>query len=144
MSKNDLKREPLERIEADVNAGLTSKQAEERAAKGYANKADDPNEKSALKIVAGNLFTFFNIVLFCIAAVFLTFVIVLKAIGRSDVADSYFGFSKFMFLIPALMNVGMGSFQEIQSLKVIKKLRIVTETKCKIIRDGKNGHNGSR
>ncbi|MBQ7699626.1 MAG: HAD-IC family P-type ATPase [Clostridia bacterium] len=137
MANNTIKREPIERINTDVNVGLTSKQAEERAAKGYANKADDPNEKSALKIIAGNLFTFFNVVLFCIAAVFLTFVIVLKAIGRSDVADSYFGFSKFMFLIPALMNVGMGSFQEIQSLKVIKKLRIVTETKCKILRDGK-------
>lgn len=137
MGKSNLKREPIERITADIKTGLTSRQAEERAAKGYANKADDPNEKSPIKIIAGNLFTFFNVVLFCIAAVFLTFTIILRAIGRADVADSYFGFSKFMFLIPALMNVGMGSFQEIQSLKVIKKLRIVTETKCRLIRDGK-------
>lgn len=137
MSKRELKREPIERVNADINVGLTNEQAAERAAKGYANTATDPNEKSPLKIVAGNLFTFFNIVLFCIAAVFVTFVIILKVIGRSDVADQYFGFSKFMFLIPALMNVGMGSFQEIQSLKVIKRLRIVTETKCRIIREGK-------
>ena len=53
---------------------------------------------------------------------FIVFIIILKAIGRGDVADSYFGFSKFLFVIPALMNVGMGSFQEIQSLKTIKKL----------------------
>ena len=137
MKNTDVKKAPIKRIEPDVNVGLTSAQAEERAEKGYVNKADDPNEKSALKIVTGNLFTFFNIVLFCIAAVFLAFIIVLNIIGRSDVADTYFGFSKFMFLIPALMNVGMGSFQEIQSLKVIKKLRLVTETKCKVIRDGK-------
>ncbi len=129
-------REPIERVEADVSVGLTSAQVKERAQKGYDNKADDPNEKSVLRIITGNLFTFFNIVLFCIAAVFIVFIIILKAIGRGDVADSYFGFSKFLFVIPALMNVGMGSFQEIQSLKTIKKLRLVTETKCRVVRDG--------
>lgn len=136
MAKNSIKREPLQRVEADIKTGLTAEQVNERIAKGYENKADDPNEKSAIKIVLGNLFTFFNIVLISIAFVFLAFIIVLNVIGRSDVADTYFGFSKFIFLIPALMNVGMGSFQEIQSLKVIKKLRLVTETKCKVIRDG--------
>ncbi len=35
------------------------------------------------------------------------------------------------------MNVAMGSFQEIKSLSVIKKLRIVTSTKSRVIRDGK-------
>ena len=137
MKKSDIKREPIERIEADVNVGLSSRQAEERVAKGYGNTATDPNEKSTLGIVAGNLFTFFNVVLFVIAAVFAAFIIVLKAIGKSDIADTYFGISKFMSIIPALMNVGMGSFQEIKSLQVIKKLRIVTETKCRVNRDGR-------
>lgn len=129
-------REPVERINADIGSGLSSAQVDERVRKGYTNTADDPNRKSPVKMVLGNLFTFFNIVLFSIAAVFLIFILILRAIGRADVADQYFGISKFMFLIPALMNVAMGSFQEIKSLNTIKKLRIVTETKCKVIRDG--------
>ena len=116
--------------------GLNAQQVEERIKKGYVNAATDPNEKTTLKILAGNLFTFFNIVLMIIAGVFLAFIIYLNAIGRSDIVDKYFGFTKFIFLIPALMNVAMGTFQEIKSLSVIKKLRIVTSTKSRVIRDG--------
>lgn len=104
--------------------------------KGYVNIAADPNDKSALKILAENLFTFFNVVLFAIAAIFIGLIIYLNIIGRSDVVNQYFGFSKFIFLIPAIMNVGMGTYQQISSLKVIRKLKIVTSTKTKVIRGG--------
>ena len=130
-------RQPIERVAADPQKGLTAKDVQERIDKGYVNIASDPNEKSTAKIIATNLFTFFNTVLFTIALIFIGFMIYLSAIGRSDVVDNYFGFSKFVFLIPAIMNVAMGSFQEIKSLKVIKQLRIVTSTKNKVIRDGK-------
>ena len=103
---------------------------------GFVNHADDPNEKNLLQIIASNSFTFFNIVLFTIASVFIFFIIFLNATGHADVVNDYFGFSKFVFLIPAIMNVVIGSFQEMQSLKVIKKLRIVTETKARVVRDG--------
>lgn len=128
---------PIERICPDFKVGLTEAQVNDRVKKGYINKADDPNEKGTLKIIAGNLFTFFNIVLFSIALLFITVIIYLKAAGYGEIADKYFGFSKFVFLIPAVMNVLMGTYQEIKSLKVIKKLRIVTETKAKVVRDGK-------
>ena len=136
MSKRSTVRQPVERVEAAPDKGLTPAQVKERAGKGWLNIATDPNEKSAGKIILGNLFTFFNIVLLIIACVFIAFMIYLNAIGRSDIVDKYFGFSKFIFLIPAIMNVGMGSFQEIKSLQVIKKLRIVTGTKSKVLRDG--------
>lgn len=136
MSKKAVQREPVERIQTSAEVGLTSEQVAERTKKGYVNIATDPNEKTTLKIIAGNLFTFFNVVLMIIAAVFIFFMIYLNAIGREDIVNKYFGFSKFIFLIPALMNVAMGSFQEIRSLSVIKKLRIVTSTKSRVIRDG--------
>lgn len=129
-------RAPIDRICPDFHRGLTPEQIAERVGKGYVNVADDPNDKSTLKIVAGNLFTFFNVVLFSIALLFIVFIIYLNASGHSGIADQYFGFSKFVFLIPAVMNVAMGSFQEIKSMKVIKKLRIVTESKAKVVRDG--------
>ncbi len=117
--------------------GLTEAEVRERVRCGYDNHTTDPNDKSTIKIIATNLFTFFNIVLFTVALIFIGFIIYLNSIGRSDIVDSYFGISKFVFLLPAIMNVAMGTFQEIKSLKVIKQLRIVTTTKSKVIRDGK-------
>ena len=137
MSKKSIVKQPVERIEAAPDAGLSAQAVEERVQKGHVNIATDPNEKSTLQILFGNLFTFFNVVLISIAAVFLAFMIYLNAIGRTDIVNTYFGFTKFIFLIPAVMNVGMGTFQEIKSLKVIKKLRIVTGTKNKVVRGGK-------
>lgn len=136
MRQKNIQRPPLKRIQADPDKGLTAEEVRERVNKGYLNITTDPNEKSALKIIAANLFTFFNTVLFTIALIFIGFMIYLTSIGRSDIVDTYFGFSKFLFLVPAIMNVAMGSFQEIKSLKVIKRLRIVTSTKSKVVRDG--------
>ncbi len=136
MSKKSVRKPPVARIEAAPETGLTAQQVEERAQKGYVNATVDPNDKSVAKIIAGNLFTFFNCVLMIIAGVFIGFMVYLNAIGRTDIVDSYFGFSKFVFLVPAIMNVGIGSFQEIQSLRVIKKLKIVTSTKSRVVRDG--------
>ena len=139
MRQKNIQRPPLKRIQADPDKGLTAEEVRERVNKGYLNIATDPNEKSALKIIAANLFTFFNTVLFTIALIFIGFMIYLTSIGRSDIVDTYFGFSKFLkflFFFPSIMNVAMGSFQEIKSLKVIKRLRIVTSTKSKVVRDG--------
>lgn len=136
MSKKKIQRQPIERIEASPDTGLSNAAVEERVKKGYVNVATDPNEKTTLKIIVGNLFTFFNTVLLIIALILIGMIIYLNSIGRSDIVDSHFGFSKFVFLIPAVMNVAMGSFQEIKSLNVIKKLKIVTGTKSRVIRDG--------
>lgn len=136
MKKQCSQHPPIDRITAQPDTGLTAQAVKERIKKGYINVAEDPNKKSPLKIVANNLFTFFNIVLFTIAFIFIAFMIYLTSIGRNDIVDQYFGFSKFVFLIPAVMNVGMGSYQQIQSMKVIEKLRIVTGTKSKVVRDG--------
>ena len=137
MKKRTAPRQPVERIQAAPDQGLTDAAVTERIDKGYVNIATDPNEKSTAKIIASNLFTFFNTVLFSIAVIFIGFYIYLKIIGKNDIAENYFGISKFVFLIPAVMNVAMGSFQEIKSMKVIKKLRIVTNTKSKVVRNGK-------
>ncbi len=136
MSKKNQRKAPVERIDAAPETGLSREAVEERIKKGLVNVSVDPNEKSVPEIIFSNTFTFFNIVLLSIAAVFIAFIIYLKIIGRQDVIESYFGFSKFVFLIPAVLNVVMGSVQEIKSLNVIKKLRIVTETKSRVVRGG--------
>ena len=136
MSKKTDNTIEVARVEADVARGLSAAQVDERVRAGLDNKAVDPNDKNAVKIIAGNLFTLFNTVLFSIALMLIGFIIYFKIAGRDDIVNEYFGFSKFVFLIPAIMNVTMGSIQEIHSLRVIKSLRIVTATKCRVIRDG--------
>ena len=110
MSKKVAAKPPLERVSASPETGLTGKDIDERVKNGYINKATDPNQKTPLKILFTNTFTFFNCVLFTIAAIFIIFIIFLQSIGRDDIADSYFGFSKFVFLIPAVMNGDLKNF----------------------------------
>ena len=127
---------PIERVSASCDKGLTQDEVKERLDKGYGNTTTDVNQKSAISIILGNLFTFFNTILFSIAALFVIMIVYFNAIGRSDIVGEYFGISKFIFVVPALMNVTMGSAQELHSLKVIKKLRIVTSTKSRVVRNG--------
>ena len=134
--KNKIQKSDIKRVDADIDRGLNDDQVNERLLGGFANIAYDPNEKSTAKIVFDNLFTFFNAVLFTIALVFLGFIIYFSSIGRSDIVNAYFGFSKFFFLIPALLNFTMGTVQEIRSLRVIRKLKLVTETKSRVVRNG--------
>lgn len=129
-------RENIERIASDYNVGLNDEQVKIRQDKGYTNKVKSTIEKSIGKIIYDNVFTFFNVILFIIAGVFLFFIIYLYSTGNSDVVDKHFGFSKFVFLIPAFVNIMIGTIQEIRSRNVIRKLKIITEAKCKVIRNG--------
>ncbi len=69
MKKNKNQKVPVDRVEATPDIGLSKEQVDERVKKGHVNIATDPNKKTTGKIIAGNLFTFFNIVLFTIADV---------------------------------------------------------------------------
>ncbi|MBQ3866151.1 MAG: HAD-IC family P-type ATPase, partial [Clostridia bacterium] len=135
--KKTQQKAPIERVQADAERGLTAQQVRERTEKGYVNKVTDTGEKTGRQILFSNLFTFFNTILFSIALLFIVFDVILRASGRADLAGEYFGISKYVFLIPALMNVVMGTAQELKSLKVIRSLRIVTGSKNRVVRDGK-------
>lgn len=124
------------RIQSDPKAGLTSAQAKEQASKGLANVSSTNLEKSNARIICENAFTFFNVVLYIIAAMFAGFMIFLSASGHEAVQKEYFGATKFIFMISVIMNVVIGSFQGIRSKNTLKKLRIVTESKATVIRDG--------
>lgn len=134
--KREAVRLPIQRIKPSVLTGLNDKQVKERIEKNYVNISNDPNSKSVAQIVFDNVFTFFNTILFLIALTFLGFIIYLSVIGRQDVINEHFGFSKFGFLIPAVMNVVTGSIQQIKSKKVLDKLKIVTSLNTGVIRNG--------
>ena len=136
MSKNNIK-ESLNEYELNINTGLSNELVKERIDKGYTNKPSKANEKTIGQIIFHNVFTFFNIILFIIAIVFLVFIIYLYSSGNEDIVNKHFGFSKFIFLIPALVNVIIGTIQEIHGKRILDHLKIVTEAKTRVIRDSK-------
>lgn len=134
--KKKLERQELNRIDPDMNVGLKDEEVEERKLKGYQNIVHKVNEKTIPGIIMHNTFTFFNLILFTIAITFLFFIIFLYASGNAAIVDKHFGFSKFLFLIPAIMNVITGTIQEIHGKKVLDGLKIVTEMKVNVVRNG--------
>lgn len=124
------------RIEADPTIGLNEEQVNLRVSEGLNNIARSKVEKSYGRILFDNIFTFFNIVLFSIAFLFLMFMIYLYNTGNAKVANEYFGYSKFTFLVPPLMNIIIGTTQEFHSKKILHNLRLVTEAKRRVLRDG--------
>ncbi|MCR5079133.1 MAG: HAD-IC family P-type ATPase [Bacilli bacterium] len=128
-----------ETIRFDVNfkTGLNDEQVKTRIDNGEVNKESKKVEKSVLRTFFDNTFTLFNIVLFSIALIFLIFIMALYNTGNAEYARAQFGISKFGFLIPAVLNSGIGTYQELHSKHVLAKLRLLNKSKATVIRDGK-------
>ena len=126
----------ITRVDAPCDKGLSTEQVQERIRADKVNIIKNKVDKSYGKIIFDNVFNPFNIVLISIALIFLFFVIYLYSTNNGDIADKSFGFSKFTFLVPVLANSIIGSIQEIKSKKTLKKLKIVNEANCNVIRDG--------
>ena len=134
MSKVDTS--TLTRFEPTLEQGLTAEQVSQRMDEGASNRVSKKVEKSVARMLFENTFTPFNIALFSIAIIILAFIIFLYASGRDDVANRDFGISKFGFLIPAVANSIIGSTQEINSKRILAKLRLLNQAKATVIRDG--------
>jgi len=128
---------PITRFEG-VNAaqGLSLVQVETRKKEGAVNVSSSSIEKSYGRIIAENAFTFFNCVLYAIAIMFLVLIIYLGNVSPEILTKLNLGITKFIFLIAVVMNVVIGSVQGIRSKLTLKKLRIVTEAKAIVIREG--------
>ena len=128
--------EGIARVETDAKQGLTSAQVDERIKAGAKNVSSNSIEKSYARIICENVFTFFNCVLYAIALMFLFLIIYLGNTDPESLTSLNLGVTKFIFLISVVMNAVIGSFQGIRSKMTLKKLRIVTEAKATVIRDG--------
>lgn len=134
---NKKTKKEIERKNPDIHTGLTKDDVEERIKEGYDNKNKNNVEKSYLRIILDNFCNSFNLVLIAIGLMFLFFVIYLNATGHKDIADKNFGFSKFTFLVPVLLNSTIGTIQEINSKRILHKINIVNKAKSNVIRDSK-------
>ena len=136
MKKKAVKTGELTRYEVDPAKGLSKEQVSARVKEGAINVSSSSLEKSYARIIAENAFTFFNCVLYGIAIMFFVLIIYLGNVNPEALTRLNLGVTKFIFLIAVIMNVVIGSVQGIRSKLTLKKLRIVTEAKAVVIRDG--------
>lgn len=123
----------IDRITPDYKTGLSSAEIEARVKMNLNNRTKSSTSKPIRKIIVDNTCTFFTLVLFLIALVFLicnTGVIPGIEVGSISI-------TKFAFLLPLICNIIIGIFQEIRSKITLDKLRIVNENKYSAIRDSK-------
>ena len=58
----------IPRTETSAEVGLSAEQAEERLQNGYGNTRPDPPTKTVGQIIKSNVFTYFNLIFFVLAA----------------------------------------------------------------------------
>lgn len=110
----------FERIDTDINIGLTSEQAAKRKADGYDNKPVESPSKSVKEICAGNIFTGFNFL-------FAALSVLLIAVGS---------YRDLTFMPIIIANTLIGIFQELRSKSVLDKLTMLNAPVATVIRDG--------
>lgn len=114
-------RRPVPVLETNPEAGLSSAQAQERVDAGWANLPIDPPGKTVGQIIKSNVFTYFNMLFFLLAAFVLVF-------GTWQNA---------MFLGVVFANIAIGIVQELRSKRTLDKLTLLTAPHGAVIRDGR-------
>lgn len=104
----------------ETTLGLTKEEVLDRKEKGEINIVDEKTVKSNWEIISGNVFTLFNLYNFIIA-------IALMSVGA---------YSNLAFMLIIILNICIGSFQEIHAKNMVAKLSVLTVSKVDVIRDG--------
>ena len=116
-----MKKIELQRVQADINNGLTCEEVRARIQAKKTNKVKKVVGKSYLSIFVSNICTFFNllgIILFVISLI------------------AHSGAENMTFIVIILANTVIGIFQEIRSKIAVEKLSLVSEPNATVVRDG--------
>ena len=114
-------RRPVPVLETNPETGLSSAQAQDRMDAGWGNLPIDPPGKTVGQIIKTNIFTYFNMLFFVLAAFVLVF-------GTWQNA---------MFLGVVFANIAIGIVQELRSKRTLDKLTLLTAPHGFVIRDGR-------
>ena len=115
----------VKRIKTDYQTGLTNDQVEERISKGQINITPNTNNKTVGSIIFENVFTFFNILCFMVAAA----LIIVNILYDQK-------WNNLLFMVTIIINIVIGIAQEIKAKRTIEKLSLLTAPVVKVIRDG--------
>ena len=119
--------ENIERFNSDIKEGLSTEQVELRKKQKLLNRSKKAFGKSYTEIIVSNVFSFFNVLLYIIAGVMIYFAITMNA------PEIYFGM---FFMIVLLANTVIGLYEDIKARRLLSKLRLITQPKAKVIRNG--------
>ena len=122
----------VKRVKTDYQTGLTNEQVDERIAKGQINITPNTNNKTIGSIIFENIFTFFNILCFLVAAALITVNILYDQ-----------KWNNLLFMVTIVINIIIGIAQEIKAKCTIEKLSLLTAPVVKVIRDGVEDNIGS-
>ena len=117
----------FERFNADLNQGLSNEQVSLRKKQKLVNKSKKAFGKSYAEIIISNVFSFFNVLLYIIAGVMIYF-----AVTHND-PSILFGM---FFMIVLTANTTIGLYEDITARRLLSKLRLITQPKAIVIRDG--------
>ncbi|HPJ23582.1 MAG TPA: HAD-IC family P-type ATPase [Bacillota bacterium] len=100
--------------------GLSVEEANSRYSEGKYNQKRESNLKTNWQIISENVFTYFNMILALLAILLL-------------IIKSY---ENLWFMVIALINTGIGIYQEFRARKTIQNLSLITENKVMVVREG--------
>ena len=123
--KNIHQKEEIKRFSPLPEEGLNDESITYMKSVGKVNIAKNPTNKSYTQIILGNVFTFFNILMFVIAGLLLLIV-------GPDVTTNL------MFLGIIICNLLIGTIQECKSKHIIEKLKLLNDSKIVVKRNGKD------
>ena len=116
-----VRRQKLSVEEAHPREGLSNAQVRRRVELGYQNAKVESNSKTMGQIICSNVFTYFNLIFFVLAAAII-------AVGA---------FVNLTFMVVVLANIFIGIVQEWRSKKKLDSLTLLATPKANVIREGR-------
>ncbi len=120
-SQPSQERVKLNRLFPSPDEGLTAQDISLRLEHGYGNTPVNPPSKTVGQIVSSNVFTFFNLIFFVLAACIIL-------VGS---------FRDLMFMPVVIANILIGIVQELRAKKTIDKLTLLSSPKAVAVREGR-------
>lgn len=117
----------INRYSPDIERGLSFEQVEERKNAKLVNKSKKAYGKTYTQIIVSNVFSFFNVLLYLIAVVLIYTTI------RTHEIKILWGL---FFLVILVANTGIGLYEDISARRLLSKLRLITQAKAVVIRNG--------
>ena len=131
MKINKSNLESVIRYNPSLDKGLTIEEVLSRKEANLINKSVKVKGKTHFQIIFSSFFTFFNVILYCLALVFLGFQLFYPD-GLKYIPVTKYGF---MFVI--ICNATTSIISQEISKRTVEKMKLLTDPKGAVIRDGK-------
>ena len=126
-NKIKINEKDIVRYEPSIKEGLTDEQVNQRIDDGLVNVVSKTNEKTILKIILTNTFTFFNTLCFILATI-LIWIYVEKGIMKENLTNM-------LFIVIIFCNLSIGIIQEIKAKLMINKIKLISSPTAKVVRE---------